>query len=141
MNTMFQTKSGRRWSLEKPKRCNEDTTKTEVDYFLTNRTDIITYVTVINQVNIGSAHRLVMSTIKLDVEVEKKQLKTKRPPRIDATRIGSKKIEFQLELRNRFETLQELDDIDTITDMIQQSTSKVAKAINKPHTSRISSPA
>ena len=65
---------------------------------------------VINQVNIGSDHRLVMSNIKLDVEVEKKQLMTKRPPRVDATRIGSKKIEFHLELRNRFETLQELDE-------------------------------
>ena len=47
-----------------------------------------------------------------------------------------KKINFQLELRNRFETLQELDDIDTmmvsISDMIQQSASRVPKAINKP---------
>ena len=47
-------------------------------------------------------------------------------------------------LRNGFETLQELDDIDTmsatITYMIQQSASRVAKAINKPLKSRISSP-
>ena len=39
--------------------------------------------------------------------------------------IRSKKIELKLELRNRFDTLKELDDIDsmseTITDMIQQS--------------------
>ena len=77
-----------------------------------------------------------MSNIKLDVEVERKTLMTKRPPRLDATRIGSKKKNFQLELRNRFETLQELDDIDTmmvsISDMIQQSASRVPKAINKP---------
>ena len=56
---------------------------------------------------------------------------TKRPPRVDATRIGSKKIAFQLELKNGFETLQELDDIDAmseaITDMIQQSVSRVVK--------------
>ena len=65
------------------------------------------------------------------------------PPRVDAARIGSKKIKFKLELRNRFETLQELDDIDTmsesITDMIQQSASREARAINKLHKSRISS--
>ena len=64
---------------------------------------------------------------------------TKRLPRVNATRIGPKKIEFQLELRNRFETLQELDDIDTmsetITDIIQQSASRVPKAINRPHKS------
>ena len=67
-----------------------------------------------------------------------------RPPRVDATQIGSKKIEFELELRNRFETLQELDDIDTmsetITDMIKQIAPRVAKAINTPLQSRISSP-
>ena len=59
---------------------------------------------------------------------------TKRPPRIDATRIGSKKIEFQLELRYRFDALQELDDIDImseiITDMILKSASRVAKEIH-----------
>ena len=43
---------------------------------------------------------------------------TKRPPRVDITRIGSKKIEFQLQLRNPFETQQELDDIDTMSETI-----------------------
>ena len=80
---------------------------------------------------------MVMSHIKLDEEMEMKtKCITKRPPRIDAAQIGSKKMEFQLELRNRFETLQELDDIDTmsetIIDMIQQSVRRVGKAINKP---------
>ena len=69
---------------------------------------------------------------------------TNRPPSVDATHIGSKKIEFQLELRSRFVTQQELDDIDTtretIIDLIQQSASRVAKVINKPLKSRISSP-
>ena len=58
--------------------------------------------------------------------------------------MGSKKIEIQFEWRKRFETLQELDDIDTmreiITYMIQQSASGVDKAINKPLKSRLSSP-
>ena len=116
----------------------------EIDYILTNRPDIVTDVTVINQVNIGSDHRMAMSNIKLDVEVERKTIITKRQPRVDATQIGSKKIEFQLELRNRFETLLELHDIDTmsetITDMIQQSASRVAKATKKPLKSRISLP-
>ena len=69
---------------------------------------------------------------------------TKRPPRADATQIVSKKIEFHLELRKRFKTLQELDDIDTmsetIADMIQQGASRIAKNINKPLKSRMSSP-
>ena len=85
-----------------------------------------------------------MSTIKVDVEVERKQLMTKRPPRVDTTQVGSKKSEFQLQLINRFETLHELDNIDNVseivTHMIQQSKSGVAKAINKPLKPRISSP-
>ena len=71
-------------------------TKTEIDCILTNRPDIDTDVTVISQV-IGSDHSLVM--IKLDVEVERNKLMTKRLPRIDVTRIGAKTIELQLELR------------------------------------------
>ena len=118
MNTIFQKKAGKRWTCKSP----NGVRKTEIKYILTNNPDIVTDVTVINQVNIGSDPRLDMRNIKLDVEVERKKCVTKRPPRLDATRIGSKKIEFQLELRNRFETLQELDDIDTtsetITDMI-----------------------
>ena len=66
---------------------------------------------------------------------------TKRPSGLDATHIGPKKIEFQFELQNRFETSQELDDIDTmsetITDMIQHCVSRVAKAVNKPLKLRI----
>ena len=68
--------------VEKPKRCNEDRN------WLTNRPGIVTDVTVINQVNIGCDHIMVMNNIKLDVEVERKTLMTKRPPRVDATRIG-----------------------------------------------------
>ena len=51
-------------------------TKTEIDYILTNGPDIVTDVTVINQFNIGNDHILVMSNIKLDVEVERKQFIT-----------------------------------------------------------------
>ena len=75
---------------------------------------------------------------------KRNNLMTKRPPRVDAIQMVSKKIEFQLELRNRFNTLHELDDIDamseSITFMIQQSASRVAKAINKSLKLRISSP-
>ena len=63
-------------------------TKTEIDYILTNKPDIVTDITVIKQVNIGSDHRVAMSNIKLDVEVERKKMMAKRPPRIDDTQIG-----------------------------------------------------
>ena len=68
MNTMFQKKAGTRWTWESP----NGVTKTAIDYILTNRPDIVIDVTVISQVNIGSDHKLVMSNIKLDVEVDRK---------------------------------------------------------------------
>ena len=115
-------------------------TKTELDYILTNRPDIVTDVTVINQVNIGSDDIMVLSNIKLDVEVEKDKMMTKS--RCHANRIKEDRILTRIE--NRFETLQELDDTntisETITDTIQQSASIIARAVKVPLKSRISSP-
>ena len=85
MNIMFQKKTGRRWTWESP----SGVTKTELDYILTNRPDIVTDITVINQVNIRSDHRMDMSNIKLDAKVESKQLMSKKPPSVDTTQIGS----------------------------------------------------
>ena len=53
MNIMFQKKPGRRWAWKSP----NWVTKTEIEYILTNRLDIVTDVTVINRVNIGSEHQ------------------------------------------------------------------------------------
>ena len=100
MNTMSQKKAGRKWTSKSP----NSVMKTEIDYILTNKTDIVTDVTVINQVNIGSDHRMAMRNIKLVVGVERKTVR--------------------LELRNRFETLQELDDIDTMCETITDMTPK-----------------
>ena len=61
-------KAGRRWTWKSP----NGVTKTEIDYMLTNRPNIVTEVTVINRVNIGSDYRLAMHNIKLDVEMERK---------------------------------------------------------------------
>ena len=68
MNTMFQKKADRRWTW-KSLNC---ITMTETDYILTNRPYIVTGVTVINQINIGSDNRMAMSNIKLNIEVERK---------------------------------------------------------------------
>ena len=82
MHTMFQKNAKRRWTWKSP----NGATKTDIDYILTNRPDIVTDVTVINKVNSGSDHRLVIRTIKLDVEMERTTLMTMRPPRVNSTR-------------------------------------------------------
>ena len=68
MNTIFQEKALRKWAWKSP----SGVTKTEIYYILTNRPDVVTDVTVINQVNISTDHILILSNIKLDVEMENK---------------------------------------------------------------------
>ena len=62
MNTQFQKKAGRRWTWRSP----DGNTKNEIDYIMTDKPSMVTDVTVINRVNIGSDHRMVMGSIKED---------------------------------------------------------------------------
>ena len=86
---------------------------------------------------------MLMSNIRLDTKAERKKLlRKKKPPKVDTREIGIKKNEFQLELKNRFTALQELDDIDTlnetITETIQQTATSIAKQNTKRDKSRLS---
>ena len=54
MNTQFQKKAGRRWTWRSP----GGNTKSEIDYIMTDKPSMVTDVTVINRVNIGSDHRM-----------------------------------------------------------------------------------
>ena len=83
---------------------------------MTDKPSMVTDVTVINRVNIGGDHRMVMT----------------------------KKNTFQLELKNRFTSLEEHDDMDSLnknmTEMIQQSELSIAKQTKKQKNPKISSP-
>ena len=86
---------------------------------------------------------MLMSNIRLNTKAERKKLlRKKKPPKVDTREIGIKKNEFQLELKNRFTALQELDDIDTlnenITETIQQTATSIAKQNTKRDKSRLS---
>ena len=58
--------------MEKPRR-NNGRMK------LTDKPNMITYVRVINRINIGSDHRMLMSNIRLDMKAERKKLLRKKP--------------------------------------------------------------
>ena len=64
MNKQFQKKAGRRWTWRSP----DGNTKNEIDYIMTDKPSLVTDMTVINRVNIGSDHRMVMSSITLTPE-------------------------------------------------------------------------
>ena len=130
INTQFQKKAGRRWTWRSP----DGHTKNEIDYIMTDKPSMVTDVTVINRINIGSDHSMVMGSITLNTRAEGRKLLNKNTrTRVDTQMIGTKKNMFQLELKNRFTALEEHDDMDSLnknmTEMIQQSAMTIA---NKP---------
>ena len=98
MNTQFQKKAGRRWTWRRP----DGNTKNEIDYIMTDKPSKVTDVTVINRVNIGSDHRMVMGSITLNTRAERRKLLNKNTrTRVDTQMIGTKKNTFQLELKKQ----------------------------------------
>ena len=141
MNTQFQKKAGRRWTWRSP----DGNTKNEIDYIMTDKPSMVTDMTVLNRVNIGSDHRMVMGSITLNTIAERRKLLNKNTrTRVDTQMIGTKKNTFQIELKNRFTALEEQDDMDSLnknmTEMIQQSTLSIAKQTKKQKNPKISSP-
>ena len=141
MNTQFQKKQGRRWTWRSP----DGHIRNEIDYTMTEKPSMVTDVTVINRINIGSDHRMVMGSITLNSRAERRKLLNKNTrTRVDTQMIGTKKNTFQLELKNRFTALEEHDDMDSLnknmTEMIQQSAMSIAKQTNKQKKPKISSP-
>ena len=109
MNTPFQKKAGRRWIWRSP----DGHTRNEIDYIMTDKPSMVTDVTVINRINIGSDHSMVMGSITLNTRAERRKLLNKNTrTRVDTHMIGTKKNTFHLELKNRFAALEEHDDMD-----------------------------
>ena len=101
MNTQFQKKAGRIWTWRSP----DGNTKKEIDYIMTDKPSTVTDVTVINRVNIGSDHRMVMGSLTLNTRAERRELLNKNTrTRVDTQIIGTKKNTFQLELKKQVHT-------------------------------------
>ena len=72
-------------------------TRNEIDYIMTDKPSMVTDVTIINRVNIGSDHRMVMGSITLNTRAERRKLLNKNTrTRVDTQMIGTKKNTFQL---------------------------------------------
>ena len=141
MNTQFQKKAGRTWTWRSP----DGNTKNNIDYIITDNPSMVTDVTVLSRVKIGSYHRMVLGSITLNTRAERRKLLNKiTRTRVDTEMIGTKKNTFQIELKNRFTALEEHDDMDSVNknmaEMIQQSSLSIAKQTKKQKNRKISSP-
>ena len=88
MNTQFQKKEGRRWTWRSP----DGHTKNEIDYIMTDSPSMVTDVTVINRINIGSDHSMAMGSITLNTRTEGRKLLNKNTrTSVDTQMIETKK--------------------------------------------------
>ena len=105
MNTQFKKKAGRRWTWRSP----DGNTKNEIDYIMTDKSSMVTDVTVINRINIESDHRMVMGSITLNTRAERRKLLNKnKRTRVDTQIIGTKKNTFQLELKKQVHSIRRI---------------------------------
>jgi ribonuclease HII len=112
-----------------------------IDYILTDKPSVITNVTAINRVNIGSDHRMLMSTMSINTKFERNKLIVPKGKGLNIRKLIEKQEHFQVQLKNRFETLQ-CSNIDAwneeFTNIIQDSALKTAGMKNKGKSSKIS---
>ena len=82
---------------------------------MTDKPSMVTDVTIINRINIGNDHRIVMCSVTLNTRAERRKLLNKNTQTIvDTQMIGTKKNTFQLELKNRFAAPEESNDMDSL---------------------------
>ena len=93
-------------------------------------------MTVINRINIGCDHMMVMGPVTSNIKVERRKfLNNNTQTRVDTQMNRTRKNTFQLELRNRFTALEERDDMDSLN-KIQQSAKRMAKQTKKREKNR-----
>ncbi|MGH0159875.1 UNVERIFIED_CONTAM: hypothetical protein FKN15_038444 [Acipenser sinensis] len=82
--------------------------KDEIDYILTNKKHTVHEVSVLNNFNTGSDHRLVRCKMHLNTALERAKLVMTKSNTINTEILQWQSLVFQLELKNRFSGLQDL---------------------------------
>ncbi|CAG5039701.1 unnamed protein product [Parnassius apollo] len=115
MNSFFQKRPHRKWTWSSP----DGTTKNEIDFIMTTTRQLFSDVSVIASVKTGSDHRMVRGTVNLNVKLEMSCLmkSTLLPPRA----LIQNPETFQLDLRNRFQCLEDCNAMDDMNDKLVET--------------------
>ena len=106
INTHFKKKPCRKWTWKSPKG-----TTSEIDYILSNNRTIFIDCSVINRFNFDSDHRLIRTTLRINIQKERNKLMFNTITSINYEKLEARKNEFQLKLSNRFSLLEQLNNI------------------------------
>ena len=137
MNTFFQKKANRKWTWKGP----NGITKNEIDFILTNRSDIVKDVTVLNKVNVGSDHRMVRSRLGLNLRVERNKLVRNTRPNL--CKLREKTEEYKLEVQNRYSLLADTEETvedmnDNFTKILKEASLSIAGKAHRSTQSKLS---
>lgn len=140
MNTFYKKNQNRRWTWISP----NGETKNEIDYFLTDKPLIFNDVSVLNNFNTGSDHRLVRATLTINTKLERSRI-MRRSKKPNLLALSEKTCEFQLLLSNRFDALEHLasnddlsEDCDKVTNIILDSAVETAGRGKPPKPDKLS---
>lgn len=132
LNTLFKKHKQRKWTWKSP----DGRTKNEIDFILSNNKNICTNISVLNQFDTGSDHRLVRATLQFNLKIERNKLfRTYRFP--TAETLEKKMTEYQRELEKKLEPTIILNSFDLnelnskITDDIRSATKKICSRATK----------
>ena len=137
MNTFFKKGPSRKWTWRSP---NHET-RNEIDYILTDKNDIVKDIQVLNQVNVGSDHRMVRCKVQINTNKERRKMFHTKPQPLNIPKEHVQS--FKLELKNRFRILTEQDstNINELSSKMTTSIIEVAstfKPMGKQPISKIS---
>lgn len=125
LNTFFKKPEQRKWTWKSP----DGKTKNEIDYILSNSRNICTDVSILNQFDTGSDHRLVRASFRFNLKTERSKLiRTNRFP--TAEELESRREDYQNELERRLEPTETLSRMD-INELNRKITNDIHVATRK----------
>jgi hypothetical protein len=125
LSTFYKKKTQKKWTWKSP----DGNTLNEIDYVLSNRREICSDVSVLNQFDTGSDHRLVRACLKLDLQSERRKL-IRKIPKPTSHALKQKEVEYQAQIQNKLRGMDELAEM-SIDDLTEKITTSVKSAVKK----------
>ena len=124
MNSFFHKKADRKWTWISP----DGQTKNEIDFIITNRTDIIQDVTVLNNIHV-SDHRFVRAKININLKHERRKLLSSQRRMKDVERIQQREEVYRMNLESILtHDIQNFNEVSQLSNYISDS---IKKAVEK----------
>lgn len=130
MNTFFQKREHRKWTWRSP---NWEI-KNEIDFIISDNTQIIQDVTVLNTVSVGSDHRMVRAKIYVNTKKDRIRNLTQRKAQIDTIKLALKQQLYLAELNKQLPYFNSDDNINmqtkVLTNALTTAANNIAPKIN-----------